>query len=196
MYPLKQKGLHPVQMLEQLPTFIAKIEGLASELGLTLADYQADHIALRVNDWELAEQLHLAWLAYGDEWSNNTINGRPIVVIGFHQPLQIGAWTIEALELPYPGDKQYPHEGWEHVEFVIPSQVTETDALKVVLNDTFPALAMKWDGFTEQGVKVKASCPSGDKERLANPTYAFKKNGVCIKLHPCSLKAVIASEDV
>lgn len=195
MHPLKQKGLHPTQMLEQLPAFIARIEALAMELGLSLTDYQADHIALRVNDWALAEQLHQAWLAYGEEWSNNAINGRPIVVIGFHQPLQVGAWTIEALELPYPGDKQYPQEGWEHIEFVIPSQAANTDALKVVLDEELPALAKNWAGLADQGITLKASCPSGEKERLANPTYAFKKDGVCIKLHPCSLKAVIASED-
>ncbi|MGF1686686.1 VOC family protein [Photobacterium japonica] len=193
MQVLEQKGLLPAQMLAQLPTFMAKIDALAAELGLSLNDYQADHIALRVNDRVQAEALHQAWLAYGEEWSNNEINGRPIIVIGFHEPLKVGAWTIEALELPYPGDKQYPQEGWEHVEFVIPSDVNDTDSLKTVLDETFPALA--WDRLNEQGIHVKASSPSGEHERLANPTYAFKKDGVCIKLHPCSLKAVIASEN-
>ena len=193
MQALEQKGLLPAQMLAQLPTFMAKVDALAAELGLALTDYQADHIALRVNDREEAEALHQAWLAYGEEWSNNEINGRPIIVIGFHEPLKVGPWTIEALELPYPGDKQYPQEGWEHVEFVIPSTVNDTDSLKTVLDETFPTLA--WDRLSEQGIKVKASSPSGEHERLANPTYAFKKAGVCIKLHPCSLKAVIASEN-
>ena len=57
-------------MLAELPAFMAKIERLAEQLGLSLAGYQADHIALRVNDWETAEQLHQAWLAYGK------LNGR------------------------------------------------------------------------------------------------------------------------
>lgn len=87
MHKLEQKGLLPEQMLAELPAFMAKIERLAEQLGLSLAGYQADHIALRVNDWETAEQLHQAWLAYGKEWSTNEINGRPIVVIGFDKPL-------------------------------------------------------------------------------------------------------------
>ncbi|WP_415720908.1 VOC family protein [Photobacterium ganghwense] len=194
MQKLEQKGLLPAQMLADLPAFIARIEALAAELGLALSEFQADHLALRVNDWETAEVLHQAWLAYGDEWSNNQINGRPIIVIGFHEPIKVGCWTIEALELPYPGDKVYPQEGWEHVEFVIPSDVADTDTLKLELDARFPSLAAQWESLADRGIKVKASSPSGEKERLANPTYAFKKGGVCIKLHPCSLKAVIDSE--
>ncbi|UTV28527.1 VOC family protein [Photobacterium atrarenae] len=192
MQKLREAGLHPEQMLAQLPAFVARIEALAREMDLSLTAYQADHLALRVNDREIAEALHQAWLAYGEEWSRTMINGRPIVVIGFDQPLQVGPWQIEALELPYPGEKQYPQQGWEHIEFVIPSEAGTTDALKAALDETFPTLP--WDELAAKGIKVKASSPAGEHERLPNPTYAFKKEGVCIKLHPCSLKAVIESE--
>lgn len=192
MQKLREAGLHPEQMLAQLPSFVARIEALAREMNLSLTAYQADHLALRVNDWEMAEALHQAWLVYGEEWSRTMINGRPIVVIGFHQPLKVGPWQIEALELPYPGEKRYPQQGWEHIEFVIPSKAGTTEALKAVLDETFPRLP--WDGLAAQGIQVKASSPASEHERLPNPTYAFKKEGVCIKLHPCSLKAVIASE--
>lgn len=192
MQKLTDAGLHPEQMLAELPAFLARIQALAGEMNVSLTDFQADHIALRVNDWEMAEKLHRAWLAYGEEWSNNEINGRPIVVIGFHQPLQVGSWRIEALELPYPGSKTYPLQGWEHVEFVIPAKAKDTDELKAVLDEAFPQLP--WEQLAEKGIKVKASSPAGEKERLPNPTYAFKKDGVCIKLHPCSLKDVIESE--
>lgn len=192
MQKLFDVGLHPEQMLAELPAFMSKISDLATTLGIDLTPYQADHIALRVNDHELAKALHQAWLAYGDEWSNNEINGRPIIVIGFTQPLEVGGWTIEALELPYPSDKVYPQQGWEHVEFVIPSQAATTDELQEDLAVLLPTLA--WDALAEHGIKVKASSPSGEHERLANPTYAFKQDNLCIKLHPCSLKAVIDSE--
>lgn len=192
MQDLQQANLQPEQMLAQLPEFMGKIERLAEELGLDLSACQADHIALRVNSRALATALHQAWLAYGEEWSTNVINGRPIVVIGFHQPLQAGQWQIEALELPYPGDKIYPVQGWEHVEFVVHCQASTTAELKAALEARFPAL--NWDKADKAGIAVKASSPAGEKERLANPTFAFKKDGVCIKLHPCSLKAVIESE--
>ncbi|MEH6529721.1 MAG: VOC family protein [Photobacterium frigidiphilum] len=196
MQKLTDIGLHPEQMLANLPVFLDRITALANELGLSLEQYQADHIALRVNDLDIAKALHQAWLAYGDEWSNNMINGRPIIVIGFHQPLNVGSWSIECLELPYPSDKAYPQEGWEHVEFVIPGKAKNTDELKDVLELAFPQLEQEWPRLSEKGIKLKASSPSGEKERLPNPTYAFKKNGVCIKLHPCSLKAVIESEEI
>ncbi|NAW66833.1 VOC family protein [Photobacterium halotolerans] len=192
MQDLQQANLQPEQMLAQLPEFMGKIERLAEELGLDLSACQADHIALRVNSRALATALHQAWLAYGEEWSTNVINGRPIVVIGFHQPLQAGQWQIEALELPYPGDKTYPVQGWEHVEFVVPCQASTTEELQAALEARFPAL--NWERLDQAGIAVKASSPAGEKERLANPTFAFKKDGVCIKLHPCSLKAVIESE--
>ncbi|HIF9120491.1 TPA: VOC family protein [Photobacterium damselae] len=192
MQKLKEIGLHPEQMLANLPAFMNKITSLLQELNISLTEYKADHIALRVNNYADAELLHQAWLEYGVEWSNNWINGRPIIVIGFTQPLQVGDWTIEALELPYPSNKTYPQQGWEHIEFVIPSNARTTDELKQHLAEQLPSL--DWSGFEEKQVKVKASSPAGEKERLPNPTIAFKKDGVCIKLHPCSLKAVLESE--
>lgn len=192
MHKLEQYNLHPTQMLAQLPEFMKAINTLIDDLGISLAGYQADHIALRVNDQDVAHQLHLAWLSYGEEWSNNMINGRPIVIIGFEQPLAVDDWTIEALELPYPSDKVYPQQGWEHIEFVVPSSAKTIEELKADLLEKLPQL--DWDGLDAKGIKVKASSPSGEDERLANPTFAFKRDGVCIKLHGHSLKAVLESE--
>ncbi|EAS64137.1 VOC family protein [Photobacterium angustum] len=192
MHKLEQYNLHPTQMLAQLPEFMKAINSLIDDLGISLADYQADHIALRVNDQDVAQQLHQAWLSYGEEWSNNMINGRPIVIIGFEQLLAVDGWTIEALELPYPSDKVYPQQGWEHIEFVVPSSAKTIEELKADLLEKLPQL--DWDGLDAKGIKVKASSPSGEDERLANPTFAFKRDGVCIKLHGHSLKAVLESE--
>ncbi|PSV01659.1 VOC family protein [Photobacterium kishitanii] len=192
MQNLKQLGLHPEQMLADLPAFMNRIICLADEIGISLSSYVADHIALRVNSQDIALELHQAWLVYGTEWSQTIINGRPIVVIGFDKPLRVGDWTIEALELPYPSDKIYPQQGWEHVEFVIPGNAMSPEQLKQSIDITFPAL--NWQQLASKGIKVKASSPAGEHERLPNPTYAFKKDNLCIKLHSHSLAAVIASE--
>ncbi|KJG11241.1 hypothetical protein UA38_05255 [Photobacterium kishitanii] len=192
MQNLKQLGLHPEQMLADLPAFMDRIIRLADEVGISLSSYVADHIALRVNSQDIALELHQAWLAYGTEWSQTIINGRPIVVIGFDKPLRVGDWTIEALELPYPSDKIYPQQGWEHVEFVIPGNAMSLEQLKQSIDITFPAL--NWQQLASKGIKVKASSPAGEHERLPNPTYAFKKDNLCIKLHSHSLAAVIESE--
>lgn len=192
---LCETGLAPQQLLGKLDRFISKIEQLLALLGLDLRSHQLDHIALRINDQELAQTAHQAWLAYGQEISCAQINGRPIIVILFNEPLQSSHWRIECLELPYPAlGKTYPEQSWEHVEFVVPSQALSAQAFCEELKTNYPSLAEKWDGFADEGIKVKLSSPQGEGERLANPTVAFQWQGVCIKLHPHPLQKIVESE--
>ncbi|EEW11263.1 VOC family protein [Vibrio mimicus] len=192
---LCETGLAPEQLLGKLDTFIAKIEQLLDLLGLDLRANQLDHIALRINEQELVQEAHQAWLAYGEEISCAPINGRPIIVIRFNEPLSSSHWQIECLELPYPAlGKTYPEQSWEHVEFVISSQAQSAQAFCDELKVHYPLLAAKWDELAEQGIKVKLSSPQGEGERLANPTVAFQWQGVCIKLHPHPLQTIVESE--
>ncbi|MGL4379744.1 MAG: VOC family protein [Vibrio sp.] len=192
---LCETGLAPEQLLEKLGLFMAKIEQLLDLLGLDLREHQLDHIALRINDPALAQAAHLAWLDYGQQISCAQINGRPIIVIRFHQPLSVSHWQIECLELPYPGlGKTYPVQSWEHVEFVIPASSSSAAEFCIELQQRYPALAAKWDDLRELGIQVKLSSPQGEGERLANPTLAFQWQGVCVKLHPHALASIVASE--
>ncbi len=193
--------LLPENLLLQLPDFMGKIQQLSELIGLDLLSYEADHIALRVNSEEAARFVHEQWLTWGSEISNTQINGRPIIVLEFNQPVITKSWEIRCLELPYPiQGKTYPVESWEHVEFVIPSDARTADDYLFFLKSTFPNFKENMGCFNNKGIKVKLSCPKGKgkgkgkSERLANPTVAFKYQGVCIKLHPYSLKAVIESE--
>ncbi|MGD8174011.1 VOC family protein [Vibrio sp. TRT 21S02] len=187
--------LMPAQMKGKLTDFMHKIQDLSEILHINLADFQADHIALRINDVELAKLAHMEWLKQANELSNAQINGRPIIVMAFNQPLETDFGPIECLELPYPAPgKQYPEQSWEHVEFVIPSTALTAEAYLEDIKAHFPKLAENWVRLSEQGVKIKLSSPKGEGERLNNPTVAFKWQGVCIKLHPHSLKAIVASE--
>ncbi len=193
--PLEAAQLAPWQMRANLAEFILNIQKLIDILHLDLHAYQMDHIALRINESELATAAHQAWLSEGVEISNAQINGRPIIVLAFHQPLNSGIGPIECLELPYPAQgKSYPQQGWEHVEFVVPSEATDASLYLQDLLARFPAFAAHWDELEARGVEVKLSSPKGEGERLANPTVAFKYQGVCVKLHPHPLKAIIASE--
>jgi len=190
---LQQAKLSPTQMHQSLATFIAKICTLSDKLGLDLTAYQADHLALRINHVELAKAAHQAWLEYGKEISRAQINGRPIIVIAFDTPLVAMDWSIECLELPYPAEgKLYPNQDWEHVEFVVPSTAQTADDYFADIKRAFPELEEALAQNPQ--VKVKLSSPKGEGERLNNPTVAFKHQGVCIKLHPHSLKAIVESE--
>ncbi len=193
--PLLNSGLHPEQMKQKLPSFINNIQQLIDLLCLDMEPYQLDHIALRINELELAQLEHQAWLSEGEEISNTQINGRPIIVVAFNQALQAGKWTIECLELPYPAQgKHYPEQSWEHVEFVVPSTAQTADEYLQDVKQLFPKLAENWHKLEAKNVKVKLSSPKGEGERLNNPTIAFKWQGVCIKLHPHCLKTIIESE--
>lgn len=192
---LIEKRLTPELMIQDLDTFMAKIEDLASMLRLDLSFAQADHIALRINDAETAKAAHQAWSQHGKVISQAKINGRPIVVIAFEQALESRGWKIECLELPYPAEgKSYPAESWEHVEFVIPSHAETADDFLADLKHTYPAFGERFEQLEEMGVKIKLSSPKGEGERLNNPTVAFKYQGICIKLHPHSLKRIVESE--
>lgn len=191
--PLIQAQLSPAQMIQRLPTFMANVTELLDTLSIDVANYQADHLAMRINEQSLAEQADEAWQAHGKVISKAEINGRPIIVIEFNEPLQALNWSVECLELPYPAiGKHYPNQDWEHVEFVVPSKATTAEAYFADIKQAFPTLNTALENNAE--IKVKLSSPKGEGERLNNPTVAFKHQGICIKLHPHPLKAIVESE--
>lgn len=192
---LRAAQLMPDQLKANLEPFMQKIQQLSERLQIDLSLFQADHIALRINDWTLAELAHQAWLREGTVISQAQIHGRPIIVLVLDTPLLTPLGEIACLELPYPAEgKAYPVQSWEHVEFVIPSTAITAEQYLGDLKAQFPTLAAQWDQLDSFSVQVKLSSPKGEGERLHNPTVAFKWQEVCIKLHPHSLAAVIESE--
>ncbi|QYJ77519.1 VOC family protein [Shewanella acanthi] len=181
------------------PEFEAKILSLLTKLHLKDLNFFCDHVALRVNSIASADALRAEFSQIGKIISDNQINGRSILIIELNTPLKLGAFSIECVELPYPGDTVYPQEGWEHIELVLPSAARDCERLTEELLQRCPALFPLLSNLTAKpeefsDIKVKLSSPKGDKERLANPTIAFKGPDVCIKVHPHGIKDVIASE--
>jgi predicted metalloenzyme YecM len=177
---------------KQWPDFSRNIINFLEELGLTHLGLECDHTALRVNTAYVADALSKEFCANGTIISNNMINGRPILIIELNTPLQLANLSIDCIELPYPGSKQYPNEGWEHIELILPCKATSCNELTQALIEKVPHLADIIANKTD--IKVKLSSPSGEHERLANPTIAFKKDNICIKIHPHGIKKVIESE--
>ena len=174
------------------PIFCDRITVFLQELGLEHLKLTCDHAALRVNSIEAAETLSVYFQRQGQIISNNMINGRPILIFELNTQLIMGQMKIDCEELPYPSHKQYPVEGWEHIELVLACTATTCDELKLQLLEMAPQLAAVLSGKSE--IKVKMSSPQGEHERLTNPTIAFKKDDICIKIHPHGIKAVIESE--
>jgi predicted metalloenzyme YecM len=70
----------------------------------------------------------------------------------FALPTGNSAW----LELPWPGEKRYPHEGWEHIEIVLPGEPETLNARALAL--------LSDEGLSKPGIFVK---PAHQKESVS-----------------------------
>lgn len=169
-----------------LPRFETALQDLALRLGLALTGLEADHIAVRCNQNTTAERWKRGLLQIGTLFSEAMINGRPIALFRLHQPIQVAGWQLRVIELPWPGQKLYRHEGWEHVEVVLRGE-PETLGTR--------AMALLSDaGLSQPGISFKTSSPKGENERLPNPTLAVTDGQTTIKFHPWRLEEIVASE--
>ena len=170
--------------------FEEKILQLARDSRLNLSDYEIDHLALRVNSEQSAKNWLTLLLKYGKIVSDNFINGRPIYLIELEHPVKFANQLIDIIELPFPKNKLYPAEGWEHIEIVIPFLVEEST------NGWIERINMQflWNKSTQLNIKV--SEPNVEGERLSNPSIAVSfvdktANHTCIKVHPYSIKKIL-----
>lgn len=173
-------------LANDLPRFLQSLYVLADRLELDLARLEVDHIAVRCHQNTTAERWKAGFMQHGVLFSEKEINGRPVALFELESPLNVGPWKISVIELPWPGNRLYRHEGWEHVEVVLRGDVDQLGSR---------ALALCSDaGLTQQGISIKTSSPQGEAERLPNPTLAITDGNVTIKFHPWSLKEIVESE--
>ena len=171
--------------------FEQKIQTLAAEIHLDLSQYEIDHLSLRVNYEQTANTWLTRLLAYGSVLSDNLINGRVIYLIQLHEPLRLAQQEVDVVELPFPKDKHYPQETWEHIEVVVPFLPNETAAEWLArIKNTF------WGNQSER-FTVKTSETKGDGEKLLNLSVAVSfldktQNPTCIKFHPYSIKQIVS----
>lgn len=171
-----------------LPRFTDALTGLATRLGLDITPLTADHISLRCHQNATAERWRKGLLQCGALLSENIINGRPICLFKLAEPIHVAHWQFSVVELPWPGEKRYPHEGWEHIEIVLPGDPATLNARAVAL--------LSDEGLCQKGIAVKTSSPKGERERLPNPTLAVTDGTVTIKFHPWSIEDIVASEQI
>ncbi|MCW2473593.1 VOC family protein [Candidatus Symbiopectobacterium sp. NZEC151] len=176
----------PPALQQDLARFECALLQLADTLALDLSQFEADHIALRCNQNTTAAQWKEALLTMGVLISENHINGRPICLFSLNEKITVGPLSIDCIELPWPGQRFYLNEGWEHVELVLAGNPETLHAR---------ALACLSDrALASPRITLKFSQPGSDKERLPNPTLAVSDGTTTIKFHPYSIREVIASE--
>lgn len=170
--------------------FEQHIVALAAKMKINLADYLIDHVAVRVNLCKDAELWLTALLKCGRILSDNQVNGRVIYLIELSQPLIFAGQPVTIIELPFPKNKTYPKQGFEHIEIVMPFGVNE---------NTFEwenriLTQFSWDKNSDFNVKVDE--PKVEGEQLPNPSIAVSfvdktQNHTCIKVHPYPIKQII-----
>lgn len=169
-----------------LPRFEQALHELTARLGLETGTLNADHISLRCHQNTTAERWRSGFEQCGELLSENIINGRPICLFKLHEPVCVAHWQFTVVELPWPGEKRYPIEGWEHIEIVLPGEPETLNARALAL--------LSDEGLSQPGIFVKTSSPKGERERLPNPTLAVTDGKVTIKFHPWSIEEIVASE--
>ena len=169
-----------------LPRFSEALNALADRLGLDITPLAADHISLRCHQNATAERWRAGLEQCGELLSQSIINGRPICLFKLREPVCVAHWRFSVIELPWPGEKRYPHEGWEHIEIVLPGDPQTLSARALAL--------LSDEGLAQPGIFVKTSAPKGERERLPNPTLAVTDGKVTIKFHPWTLEEIVASE--
>lgn len=184
-----------------LAEFERQIRQIAEIAGIDLNEFEIDHLAVRVNTVEKAE----AWKAMllGEPFSSSVyegrkvsasllkeslVNGRPIALIDLHQPLTFCHQAVSIIELPFPKDKTYPTEGWEHIEIVVPMLADES------VEQWTERLCKRWNLRENLHIQLKISEPFVEGERLPNPSIAIslrdKSLKSCLKLHPYSIRQI------
>ncbi|MEE6031847.1 VOC family protein [Avibacterium paragallinarum] len=181
---------NPFFSYDEFRNFEQNIVQLAEKMALPLQDYVIDHLAVRVNSEQLAQRWLSELLKCGKILSDNLVNGRKIYLIQLDSPLNFANQQVEMVELPFPKNKHYPQEGWEHIEVIIPFLPNENVEQWIARIN----LLFLWNQSSI--LKVKVSTPKVEGEVLANPSIAVsfidnRKNKTCIKVHPYHIKSIV-----
>lgn len=177
-------------LFSDLAEFEKKIQQLAQMMSIDFSNYEIDHLAVRVNNEQNAKDWLTLLLKYGRILSDNIVNGRKIYLVKLAKPIKFAHQFVDVIELPFPKNKQYSIEGWEHIEIVIPFLQNES------INEWVNRINMHflWNESTQLNIKV--SEPKVVGERLPNPSIAVSfankaVNHTCIKVHPYSIEKIV-----
>lgn len=178
------------ELWDNITPFLDKVFSFTTELGIDVSRLNIDHAALRFRDPNKVDQLSEELKTDSKVIGEAVVNGRKIYIFKLNQPITYGQYLIPCIELPYPAhDHDYPNDGWEHVEFVLPTQ--DINGLELAFRHYFPSLTE--DIMRTYGYKL--SIPKVEGEQLLNPTIALTKSKMLsIKFHPNSIEKVVSSK--
>ncbi|WP_074012437.1 VOC family protein [Candidatus Sodalis sp. SoCistrobi] len=167
------------------PRFEAELYALTNRLGILPEAFLIDHIAVRCHQNVTAQRWYQGFSQCGHLLHEAEINGRRIALFELTTPLNLRGQAIPCIELPWPGERRYPHEGWEHVEIVLPGEADTLFARALTL--------LSDEALASTSLRIKQSQPQARAETLANPTLAVSDGRVTVKFHPYALRDIVSA---
>lgn len=158
-------------MAASLP-FVNKLLDDLKNTGIDVSGLEMDHICFRVEHTEQYDALKSFLVRHSVLLVEHEINGRFIASYRLLEPIIIGAFSIEVLELPAPKKGSPYPMGYEHVEFV-------TDRSLENFLSKYPNL--KWD-------------LSGMNKQTNRDIRLRFDSGFSVKFHEQSLEKVVQAE--
>ncbi len=95
---------------------------------------EIDHVCYRASSSSEYDLLKKEALQVGSLLAEADVQGRPIAIFKFHDPLWVDCYRVDYLELPHPKPSQVIASGWEHIEVVTDTEL-ETSIGRVGVRD-------------------------------------------------------------
>jgi uncharacterized protein len=179
------------ELKKSLPHFLDTVFAETERLDLDVSFLDIDHAGLRFSNPEDVSRLKDEMVAEGGSViSNEIVNGREILIIKLSEPVGVGQFMFSCIELPYPAKHHtYPEDGWEHVEFVIPSPAKTVEEMEIEFLTYCPSFNNSNSDFA-----YKLDLPQVEGTiQPPNPTVALKlKPMLTIKFHPKSIEEIVS----
>lgn len=152
-------------------SFLENIFSSLEEEGLSLEDWEIDHLCYRVESLVDYEKKQKEFSSFSKLLIESEIGGRMISTFKLHDPLIYEKRKIQVIELPAPKASRNDKEGFEHIEVVIP---------------------MSFDYLISRYNHLVFDMSAINKKH--NPELKFKMNHFQVKFHHNSLEKIIEQE--
>lgn len=104
--------------------FLDKLMSAITHIGIDVSSFFLDHICYRTETNEEYEEMKIFFSHHGDCIYESKIGWRMISLYKLFKPLEYKWREIPLVELPAPKSYNTHKSGWEHVEFVIPEDLS------------------------------------------------------------------------
>jgi len=187
------EGRHEISwevLQERTTTFASTLNEALESLGIleVCKGLEIDHICVRLKDSTDVNSLKTQMSQAGQMISSVNVNGREISIWQLNKPLTLEPWHTSGVELPHPKENHSYTDGWEHVEFVLPTDANTIEGVRDTFFTTFSNLTKEQliadYSYTENE-------PHAEGGQLPNPTIGIKVNGIGIKFHAKPVQEII-----